>query len=40
MEALMKLNSRTVVVPEDRMGVNKPIHIYGVDSLTAIGLRN
>ena len=40
MEALIKLISRTVVVPEDRMGVNKPIHVYGVDSLTATGLRN
>lgn len=36
----MKLISRTVVVPEDRMSVNKPIHIYGVDSLTATGLKN
>ena len=36
----MKLISRTVVVPEDRIGVNKPIHVYGVDSLTAMSLRN
>ena len=36
----MKWISRTVVVLEDRIDMNKPIHAYGVDSLTAAGLRN
>jgi Phosphopantetheine attachment site len=40
MEALMKWIPRTVVVPKDRMEMNKPIHAYGIDSLTAAGLRN
>ena len=40
MEALMKWIPRTVVVPEDRMDMNRPVHAYGIDSLTAAGLRN
>lgn len=36
----MKWIPRTVVVPKDRMDMNKPIHAYGIDSLTAAGLRN
>ena len=36
----MKWILRTVVVPKDRMDMNKPIHAYGIDSLTAAGLRN
>ena len=36
----MKWIPRTVVVPEDRMDMNKPVHAYGIDSLTAAGLRN
>lgn len=40
MEALMKWIPRTAVVPKDRMDMNKPTHAYGIDSLTAAGLRN
>lgn len=40
MEALVKWIPRTVVVPKDRMDMNKPIHVYGIDSLTAASLRN
>ena len=40
MEALMKWIPRTVVVLKDRMDMNKPIHAYGIDSLTAAGLRS
>ena len=36
----MKWIPRTVVVPKDRMDMNKPIHAYRIDSLTAAGLRN
>lgn len=36
----MKWIPRTVVVPKDRMDMNKPIRAYGIDSLTAAGLRN
>ena len=40
METLMKWIPRTVVVPKDRMDMNKPIHAYGIDSHTAAGLRS
>lgn len=29
-----------MVVPKDRMDMNKPIHAYGIDSHTAAGLRS
>lgn len=39
-EALVKRLSRTMRIPEPDIDVGKPIHVYGVDSLVAMEIRN
>ncbi|KAK7716251.1 Type I Iterative PKS [Diaporthe eres] len=39
-EALLKRLSRTMRVPEPDIDIGKPIHVYGVDSLVAMEIRN
>ncbi|KAK1994697.1 lovastatin nonaketide synthase [Colletotrichum falcatum] len=39
-EALVKRISRTMRIPEPDIDVGKPIHVYGVDSLVAMEIRN
>ncbi|KAK1975933.1 beta-ketoacyl synthase domain-containing protein [Colletotrichum cereale] len=38
--ALVKRISRTMRIPEPDIDVGKPIHVYGVDSLVAMEIRN
>jgi hypothetical protein len=38
--ALVKRLSRTISVAEEKLDINRPMHTYGVDSLTAVDLRN
>lgn len=39
-DALVKRLSRTMRIPEPDIDVGKPIHVYGVDSLVAMEIRN
>jgi hypothetical protein len=39
-QALMKKLCKILSVPEEEMGADKPMHLYGVDSLIAMELRN
>ncbi|KAK2036507.1 beta-ketoacyl synthase domain-containing protein [Colletotrichum somersetense] len=39
-DALVKRISRTMRIPEPDIDVGKPIHVYGVDSLVAMEIRN
>ncbi|MCJ1245434.1 hypothetical protein MMC30_002638 [Trapelia coarctata] len=39
-QALVKWVANTIAIPEHRLDVNKPIHTYGVDSLTAVDMRS
>jgi len=39
-EALVKRVAKTVSLTEERLDLNRPMHTYGVDSLTAVDLRN
>ncbi|RDL35202.1 uncharacterized protein BP5553_07133 [Venustampulla echinocandica] len=40
MEALVKRVAKTLLIDEARLDLNQPMHTYGVDSLTAVDLRN
>ncbi|KAJ0305058.1 hypothetical protein Brms1b_010974 [Colletotrichum noveboracense] len=39
-DALVKRISRTMRIPEPDIDVGKPVHVYGVDSLVAMEIRN
>lgn len=39
-DALVKRLSRTMRIPEPDIDIGKPIHVYGVDSLVAMEIRN
>ncbi|RCI07613.1 hypothetical protein L249_1652 [Ophiocordyceps polyrhachis-furcata BCC 54312] len=39
-EALAQRTSAVICTPEDRLDAHKPMHSYGIDSLSAIDIRN
>lgn len=39
-KALIKRVTKTVSITEERLDLNTPMNVYGVDSLTAVDLRN